>query len=237
MEVILDELTPLEFFNHGGIVKLTVSDDLAKDCNIKKKYTFFDYKTYTRFFRNLYITYIHNHNDINSYDSYNYVNSNVSLLPTIGSSEYVVDLKYDHVKSYEIAKFYYLTDKSDSKVSPRDPYGIQNVCFSLVDENDDRWDEYTKQRLERGFDDSETWSLDGTISRFIYPRLKAFLDDTKRITCHPADIDFDEWISILEKMVRGFELLSSDEEKTNDEDVIIEEALDLFRKYFHALWT
>ena len=49
--------------------------------------------------------------------------------------------------------------------------------------------------------------------------------------------DFDEWVSILERMVKGFELLSLDEMKTNDEDVIIEEALDLFRKHFHSLWT
>ena len=42
MEVILDELTPFEFFSHGGIVKLTVSDELSKECNVKKKYTFFE---------------------------------------------------------------------------------------------------------------------------------------------------------------------------------------------------
>lgn len=237
MDVILDELTPLEFFNHGGIVKVTIDDALVKECNVKKKYTFFDYKTYTRFFRNLYITYTHNHNDINSYDSYNYVNSNVSLLPTIGSSEYVVDLKYDQVRSYEIAKFYYLTDRSDSNVSPRDPYGIQNVCFSLVDENDDRWEEYTKQRQERGFDDSETWNLDATISKFIYPRLGAFIDDVKRLECHPGNIPFEEWLDILEEMLKGFEILSQDTERTDDEKKIIERSLDLFREYFHNLWT
>ena len=37
MVVILDELTPLEFFTHGGIVKITVSDGLVKECNVKKK--------------------------------------------------------------------------------------------------------------------------------------------------------------------------------------------------------
>lgn len=237
MEVILDELTPFEFFSHGGIVKLTVSDELSKECNVKKKYTFFEYKAYTRFFRNLYMIYIHNHSDEKIYDAYTYVNSNVSLTPTIGNAEYVIDLKYDHVRTYEIAKFYYSHDRNEISVEPRDPYGIPNVCFSLIDETDDRWNEYTKQRLERGFDDSETWSLDGTISKFIYPRLKVFLEDTKSLSCHPDGIDFDEWVSILEKMIRGFELLSLDEVKTNDECVIIEEALDLFRKHFHSLWT
>ena len=237
MEVILDELTPFEFFSHGGIVKLTVSDELSKECNVKKKYTFFEYKEYIRFFRNLYMTYIHNHSDEKTYDAYTYVNSNVSLTPTIGNAEYVIDLKYDRVRTYEIAKFYYSHDRNEPSVEPRDPYGIPNVCFSLIDETDDRWGEYTKQRLERGFDDSETWSLDGTISKFIYPRLKVFLEYTKRLSCHPVGIDFDEWVPIIERMVKGFELLSSDEVKTNDEYVIIEEALDLFRKHFHSLWT
>ena len=237
MEVILDELTPFEFFSHGGIVKLTVSDELSKECNVKKKYTFFEYKTYIRFFRNLYMTYIHNHSDEKTYDTYTYVNSNVSLTPTIGNAEYVIDLKYDHVRTYEIAKFYYSHDRNETSVESRDPYGIPNVCFSLIDETDNRWGEYTRQRLERGFDDSETWSLDGTISKFIYPRLKVFLEDTKSLSCHPDGIDFDEWVSILEKMIKGFELLTLDRVKTDDENKIIEDTLDLFRKYFHSLWT
>lgn len=237
MEVILDELTPLEFFSHGGIVKLIINDDVAKECNVKKKYTFFDYKTYIRFFKNLYITYIHNHPNENSYNLYNIVNDSITINPSIGTSEYVVDLKYDHVRSYETARFYYSYDRRDTEVSPRDPYGIPNVCFSLVDEDDSRWEEYTKQRLDRGFDDSETWNLDGTISKFIYPRLAAFIEDTKRLQCHPGNISFDEWVEILEKILNGFELLASDAENTEDENTIIEESLDLFRKYFHNLWT
>lgn len=237
MEVILDELTPFEFFSHGGIVKLTVSDELLKECNVKKKYTFFEYKTYIRFFRNLYMTYIHNHSDENTYDAYSYVNSNVSLTPTIGNAEYVIDLKYDHVRTYEIAKFYYSHDRNETSVEPRDPYGIPNVCFSLIDETDDRWEKYTQQRLERGFDDSETWNLDATISQFIYPRLKAFIDDVKEIKCHPADIEFDVWLNNLEDMLKCFKILSQDFERTKDEEKIIERGLDLFREFFHSLWT
>ena len=237
MEVILDELTPLEFFNHGGIVKLTVNDELVKECNIKKKYTFFDYKTYVRFFKNLYMTYLHNHQDESTFDLYNYVNEGLEVNPSIGVSQYVVDLKYDQVKSYETARFYYSNDRRDTDVQPRDPYGIPNVCFSLVDKDDTRWDEYEKQRLKRGFDDSETWNLDATISKFIYPRLKAFIDDVKRLEAHPSSIPFDTWVDILERMSKGFELMSQDNEKSDNETKVIEEALDLFRQYFHCLWT
>lgn len=238
MEVILDELTPLEFFNHGGIVKITVKDeDLMKECNLKKKYTFFEYKSYIKFFKDLYMNHIHNHQDENSYDLYKEVNSGIELNPSIGQFQYVVDLNYDRVRSYDLARFYYSYDRRDPDVEPRDPYGIPNVCFSLVDPEDERWEKYTKQRLERGFDVSETWNLDATISRFIYPRLKVFIEDVKHIQVCPANLTFDEWIKILEDMLKGFELLVSDEIKTNDEEKVIEKSLDLFRQYFFYLWT
>ena len=237
MEVILDELTPLEFFSHGGIVKLTVDDDLIKDCNVKKKHTFFDYKSYVRFFKNLYMTYLHNHPDENTYNLYKTVNEGLTLNPSIGTSDYVVDLKYDQARTYETARFYYSNDRRDTEVQPRDPFGIPNVCFSLVDKDDSRWDEYEKQRLERGFDDSETWNLDATISKFIYPRLLAFIEDTKRLQCHPSSIEFDAWINILKKIADGFELLSQDSERTEDEEKVISLALDYFCDYLHCLWT
>lgn len=238
MEVILDELTPLEFFNHGGIVKITINDeDFIKEYKLKKKYTFFEYKPYVRFFRDLYMTCSHNHQEDIHFNSYKVVNAKLTLLPSIGNSEYVIDLAYDRVQSYEFARFYYYRDKHDINVEPRDPYGIPNVCFSLVTPDDDRWEAYTKQRLERGFDISETWNLDGTIARFIYPRLKLFIEDVKRIGSYPAHMTYDEWIKILEDMLLGFELLVSDEIKTDDENKIIEHSLDLFREHFFGLWT
>lgn len=234
MEVILDELTPLEFFAHGGIVKITVCDDLANECDLKKKYTFFDYRNYSRFLRNLYISYIHLHNgDKNSFELYKYVNGCLELNPSIGESNYVVDLDYDKLKSYENARFYYSGDKRDSDISPRDPYGIKNVCFTLIDETDDRWEDFSEQRLQRGFDDSELWSLDGTIARFIYPRLKAFKES---VPGTPGGMSLEQWNYILNKMVKGFELLSNDNIKSEDEEKLEKEAWKLFSEYFFDLW-
>lgn len=236
MEVILDELTPIEFFTHGGIVKIEISEPLVSECSTKKKYTFFDYKEYTRFFRNLYMIYLHTHPDKNSIEVYKYVNNCVKLNPLIGNFEYVVDLDYDNMNSYETAKFYYSNDRREPEVSERDPYGIKNVCFSQIKECDPKWNEYARQRMKRGFDNSELWCLDGTISKFIYPRLKAFKERVLDIGKCPSDIEFDEWKEILEKMVKGFELLSLDRIKTIDEEQIEQEALDLFINYYFALW-
>ena len=44
---------------------------------------------------------------------------------------------------------------------------IPNICFSLTEKDDEREEKFIKQRIERGFDDSETWGLDHTIASFI----------------------------------------------------------------------
>jgi hypothetical protein len=51
---------------------------------------------------------------------------------------------------------------------------IPNVCFSLTEKYDERQGKFRKKRLERGFDDSETWSLDYTVASFIIPRLERY---------------------------------------------------------------
>ena len=84
MVVILDELTPVEFFSHGGIVKLEVDDWLVKELDLKKKYTFFMYKDYIRFFNSTYISYIHQ-NPMKSRDRvYDYINSHLKTQCSIG---------------------------------------------------------------------------------------------------------------------------------------------------------
>ena len=238
MEIILDELYPVEFFNHGGVVKLTITnDDLIKDYNLKKKYTFLDYKSYNRFFRNLYMLYQHSHADMNSISVHQYINEFVELYSYIGNSVYVVDLDYDHQSSYETAKFYYSGDKMHQEIAPKDPYGIKNVNFSLIDETDDRWDNFEKQRLSRGFDSSELWNLDATISKFIYPRLKAFYENICDSGCAPMGMEQTEWENILKTMVDGFELLSMDRIKSKEEEEKETEAVNLLAKYFFALWN
>lgn len=70
----------------------------------------------------------------------------------------------------------------------KDPYGIPNVCFSLAEPDDDRWEDWEYQRRTRGFDDTELWNLDSTIVKFILPRLKVFRDQ-----CHgtPGNIIYE----------------------------------------------
>lgn len=124
---------------------------------------------------------------------------------------------------------------------PVDPYGIKNVNFSLIKEDDGRFEAYKKQRLERGFDDSELWSLDCTIAEFIAPRLKAYKEAAAKIGDHPFDITSEEWQNILGEMVEGFEIYPEHfhwvEEEAERNWKKVNKALSHFHKYFFTLWN
>ena len=125
----------------------------------------------------------------------------------------------------------------------KDPYGIPNVNFTLIDRDDERWKKYQQQRLERGFDDSELWSLGNTITSFILPRLKRF----KEINySYPSNLSGKEWNNILEKMITAFEYLENEDLGLDDtksgidrwaaREKVINEGLELFIKHYNSLW-
>ena len=100
----------------------------------------------------------------------------------------------------------------------------------VLKRNDPRRVLYRQQRKERGFDNSELWSLDHTIIRFTLPRLKAFKDDTKS---YPPEFNsYEDWQVAIDKMIDGMEKYILD---TSDEEAI--EGIDLFLKYFRHLWS
>ena len=100
---------------------------------------------------------------------------------------------------------------------------------------------YAYQRMIRGFDDSELWSLDTALARHILPRLRAF----KAGTCgHPSDLTEQEWDEILDKMINAFDFIANQmwdypnesvEEHFERERQAYED-VKLFGKWFGALW-
>ena len=114
--------------------------------------------------------------------------------------------------------------------------GVPNICFSLTDKDDDREEEFSKQRMERGFDDSETWCLASAIAGFTLPRLKRFKDAAP---CVPYGMKEEEWNEILCKMIRAFELMLRENASwiyDESEQKEVDEGLDLFREHFMSLW-
>lgn len=108
--------------------------------------------------------------------------------------------------------------------------GIPNICFSITSKDDKREIDFIKQRLERGFDDSETWSLRDTIALFILPRLKRYQEITN---------DNDELVYDINYFIKAMELISRDNGScihTPEEENQIIEGLEKFPKIFMSLW-
>jgi hypothetical protein len=98
----------------------------------------------------------------------------------------------------------------------------------------------------------DTWSLDHTLARIIYPALIQ-LREKKQGVPHEvvasitpnweySDMEFAEaeriWDEILSKMIEAFRLITEDDyEDLATTEPIIREGLELFGKYFRCLWT
>lgn len=81
----------------------------------------------------------------------------------------------------------------------------------------------------------EIWNTETTIAAFAAPRLKAF----KSLKKHgfPSEMNNErQWDSTIQKMIDAFEILSRPYTPSDEEDPIVEEGLDLFRKYYRNLW-
>lgn len=61
-----------------------------------------------------------------------------------------------------------------------------------------------RQKKNRSIKYKDIYSLDNTIARFVLPRLKFF---KKNIIGYPPDITYEEWKSIIDKMILAFELI------------------------------
>lgn len=126
------------------------------------------------------------------------------------------------------------------KKNKQDPkyIGVPNICFSLTDKDDKREDLFKQQRIERGFDNSETWSLRDTIANFILPRLKVFLELSYGEKGAIVD-ENDEMKIAINKMLRAFELVVRDKGTfilTEDEYKEYEEGMEMFKIYYLSLW-
>ena len=124
------------------------------------------------------------------------------------------------------------------KIDPRELACNKNICFSLCDDASPKKQEfYKQQRIERGFDDSETWNLDNTLSSFILPRLKVLREVT---TGFPRELDsLDDWKEILDKMIRAFELELEDDFDTPMDaknERAFNEGINLFAHFYRSLW-
>ncbi len=96
--------------------------------------------------------------------------------------------------------------------------------------------EHWVQRRTRGWDDSDLWNLDRSLALLILPRLKRFAADLGGI---PGDLTEEQWSADLATMIRSFEMITDESywDMSIERDAEIQRGLDLFAKWFRALWT
>ena len=84
--------------------------------------------------------------------------------------------------------------------------------------------------------DEEIYSLDYRIAEFCLPRLKAFKRNKIGVPCCFAD-DPKEWDAILNKMIFAMQCYANETTNAHGHSEKMQEGLELFGKYFAALWN
>ncbi len=112
--------------------------------------------------------------------------------------------------------------------------GIPNINFSLNKNTDERETVFSEQRLDRGFDDTETWSLSDTIAKFIIPRLERYIEIRKeKFYNHPEHIlDCEQVLLALQLIVKGAGIRTYTKSEVRD----INKGLKKFSQIFMDLW-
>jgi len=109
------------------------------------------------------------------------------------------------------------------------------LYFGFVNTFDDeeKRQHYYKQYLKTGVDDTETWSLDGVLSSYLCVEFKK-IKLLKELDIYPKCFETkDEWVKILDDVVKGFEIISSDVVVINEEQLdTISKSLELFTTWF-----
>ena len=81
----------------------------------------------------------------------------------------------------------------------------------------------------------EVWNTKNTLARLIAPRLVTFRDLEKH--GHPDGFkDIREWNATIQKMIDAFELMKYAHCLSEEENLVVDEGIALFCKYFRNLW-
>jgi hypothetical protein len=111
---------------------------------------------------------------------------------------------------------------------------VPNICFSLTKKDDKREVKFKKQRLKRGFDDSETWSLKNTLADFILPRLKRHRELIQDVIMDTHNLyqDIDDAIFAFETVQKS----DKSEEISEKDWKRYDKGMKAFGRVFMRLW-
>lgn len=131
----------------------------------------------------------------------------------------------------------YLSDQSFMTVLDKTNYG--DFLILAKDVNEEHNIELFKERVKKGFDASDLYSLDYTIAETLLPKMIEQFRDTTH--SYPSDITYEEWKEILTKLIWFFnEILNNydteDSKQDSEYHKHLDECTELFIKYFTSLW-
>lgn len=118
----------------------------------------------------------------------------------------------------------------------RKPKYYYGHAYDLL-KTDDRLEKYKQQRKERGFDDTELWSLDSTIIDFVAPRLERLLEIRQNVfdLSEPHSQETLKELQFVSQVFNDIVNEKIDYYSLKD-NKIVEKALKLFAKNFMTMW-
>lgn len=111
---------------------------------------------------------------------------------------------------------------------------VNELWRDVIDPADDRHLLWIEQRATRGFDDTDLWSLDQTIARFLVSRLKAFRDHHGSIANVPHSVraKLEDAIVAFETIIERGDGCLIDE----DDQILIKKGFKSLRQIFFKLF-
>jgi hypothetical protein len=101
--------------------------------------------------------------------------------------------------------------KDSLKLSTTTEKNNFSIAQEVYPDEPEKLEKYKKQRDERGFDDTETWHLDKTLTLFLIPRLKRFIELNNGFPSGQTEESFNEKLNFILKSFEEYYYNENDE--------------------------
>jgi hypothetical protein len=101
--------------------------------------------------------------------------------------------------------------KDSSKLSTTTEKNNFSIADEVYKDVPERLDHFKKQREDNGFDDTETWHLDKTLSLFLIPRLERFIQVNNGFPGGETEESFNEKLNFILKSFKEYYHNENDE--------------------------
>lgn len=116
-------------------------------------------------------------------------------------------------------------------------------CFSIAEEtystDPKKLEAYEKQRIVRGFDDTETWHLDKTFALFMIPRLKRYIEINNGFPDGETEESYNEKLNFITKAFEDYYIETEEQtclEKEKERILNVNKAVKLLSDLWLDLW-